>query len=130
MSTILTNTGITFPDATTQTTAASAGTSYSAGNGLNLSGSTFSVAAPAANSIGSYIPCWMNLSCNQTVTYGSNYAIGTGPNGQIQFAGLSGGSGVQARGTSGISGTWRWMGATFTAGGCGGTAFGIAVRVS
>lgn len=121
---------------TNGTNGASGTSGYSGATGSNgstgtsgYSGYSGTGASATANAIGSYILCWMNLSCNQVVTYGSNYAIGT-PTGQIQFAGLAGGSGVQARGTSGLSGTWKWMGATFTAGGCGGQAFGIAVRVS
>jgi hypothetical protein len=105
------------------------GATYSAGNGLSLSSTTFSVAAPTHNSIGSY--CFVQSGSNSwqsggtTYTFGSNYAVGNGRN-QL---GLSNAY-DNVVDTSSISGTWKWMNSTGIANGCATTTKGIAVRVS
>ena len=112
---------ITFPDATTQTTAAltSAVTSAVAGNGVAVSAATgavtFSASCPTANSIGSYaLVGYLNNSIG--FTFGSNYAAGIG-NQQLQAAYI----GNACPNTSmfiisNLSGTWKWLGGTFSTG--------------
>jgi hypothetical protein len=113
-------TQITFNDATTQTTAFTGSTgvtSVATGNGLSggtiTSTGTLVVACPGANTVGSYICAH---SANTNMSFGSNYGVG---NPGIMLA-TNGGSLT----TSGISGTWKWLGT----GGEGTTA--IACRVS
>jgi hypothetical protein len=134
MTITVSGTSITFNDATTQSTAATGTvTSVATGNGLSggtiTSTGTLVIAAPSSNSIGSYIWGWMNLSCNQQVVFGTNYAIGTGYN-QIQWIDGNNGTISGSGTTTGLSGTWKWMGRTYTAGGCGGSSRAICVRVS
>jgi hypothetical protein len=125
---------ITFPDATTQSTAAT-GTVSSVATGNGLSGGTITttgtltIAAPSSNSIGSYIAAYTQCGGGGSFSYGTNYAIGTGNN-QIQWIAGSGGSIGGAGGTTGISGTWRWMGRSASGGCCGTSLSMLAVRVA
>ncbi len=105
--------GVTFPDATTQSTAATGTvTSVATGNGLSggtiTTSGTLTVACPTFASVGSY--CFGG-ALNQAMTAGSNY-------GSIQTTTLSmpasSNSGVGGDCTYGtVSGTWKCMGATW-----------------
>jgi hypothetical protein len=135
---VVAGTGISVSGSTGAVTISSSGgsgtvTSVATGNGLSggtiTSTGTLVIAAPSSNSIGSYIMAYIGLSCNATVTYGSNYAVGTGNN-VIQWIDGNNGTINGAGSTTGLSGTWRWMGRTFTAGGCGGSSRALCVRVA
>lgn len=85
--------------------------SVATGNGLSggtiTTSGTLSIAAPGANTVGSYIYALVSSAPSSPygpIDYGSNYAIGTSPN-QIRWP---------EGGTSGISGTWRWMGVSYS----------------
>ena len=112
MAVTVSGTGITFNDATTQTTAATSGvTSAVAGNGIAVSGSTgavtFSQACPTGQSVGSYMIAtrgpltsmvqndnyaslsqyaWSlsQISCDNIVSYSNTYQ-------------------------GALSGTWKWL---------------------
>jgi hypothetical protein len=97
-------------------------TSASAGNGIAVSASTgavtFSLAVPSTGSVGSYvsavsIPASGGGVYNFNMTFGSNYAAGSGGN-QIQaghyYKDTCGG--VYSTATNALSGTWKWLGAT------------------
>lgn len=141
MPTTINGTGITFPNGTTQTTAASgAGTVTSVATGNGLSGGTITtsgtltVACPTFNTVGSYAGCTIGLD-NQsgTIGAGSNYATGYGTNLQVTNGGTvdyrDGGIGTN-RGFN-ISGTWKWMGGSApTNYGGGYWLSGLACRVS
>jgi hypothetical protein len=132
------STSITFNDSTTQSTAglASAVTSVATGNGLSggtiTTTGTLTVACPTQNTVGSY--AFVNLRPSSSGGYGSNYAIGTGTN-QLMLGMLTVDSTGTNQGndqsvgwnliTSGVSGTWKWMGHVN-----GGNHFAIACRVS
>ena len=127
MAVSLVSTGITFPDATTQTTAASAVT---AGNGISVSSGTVAVACPTFNTIGSYVCAYGGSqgTTSNSLSSGSNYSAGSGAS-QISSGGVSYGGPCASAGfniTNNLSGTWKWMSA-FTAG-YGGV--GVACRVS
>lgn len=110
-------TAITFNNGSVQTVAGGAGTvtSVATGNGLQggtiTSTGTLSVAAPGANTVGSY--CWaavQNGYANASFpSFGQSVAAGTG---QTQFrvaCVADGGLGLTG---GGLSGTWRSMGAS------------------
>jgi hypothetical protein len=105
MSVILGSTGITFPDATTQTTAATAGgvTSIVAGTGITTSGTTTVTVnvATTVGAVGTYMFCYQ-------VYPGANLTPGTtiaGSNLNAWNAYNSGPTLIYAQ-----SGTWRTMG--------------------
>jgi hypothetical protein len=111
-------------------------TSVATGNGLSggtiTTTGTLSVACPASNTVGSY--AFVQLRPSSSGGYNSNYAIGSGAN-QLMLGMLTADSTSENQGndqtvgwnltTSGISGTWKWMGNTN-----GGNHFAIACRVS
>ena len=105
------NTTLTFNNGTTMTTAAT-GTvsSVATGNGLQggtiTTSGTLSIAAPGANTVGSYATIG-NVSPG-SFAFGSNYAAGTNSQ-QVQAATVANGGEIWI--TSAISGTWRWLGA-------------------
>lgn len=113
-------------------------TSAVAGNGIAVSGATgavtFSVAAPTAGSVGSYVSAYSTPtgSGNSNATYNSNYAAGSSQY-QIQagtvyyMASCFTGSALAS--TNSLSGTWKWLGATYS----GNFTYGLialAVRVA
>lgn len=123
--------GVTFPDATVQATKGitTAVTSAVAGNGVAVSGATgavtFSASCPSYNSVGSYALGWCTSG---TVTAGSNYAAGTGTS-QVQsivFYGDGSGASIQINGSNSLSGTWKWMCNTWSAGNAGGLICRVA----
>lgn len=78
------------------------GTTYSAGNGLSLSSTTFSVAAPSYGSVGSYanaLPPDSTVDVRGGTTAGSTLAAFYG--GNCSYYNL------------GLSGTWKLMGANY-----------------
>jgi len=123
MAVTVSGTGITFNDATTQTTAftgAGGVTSAVAGNGVAVSGATgavtFSLGAPSSGSIGTYVPA-MNNTTNTTVlvtvgttTAGSTLQYWTYPTTESWSSFQSAGSGAGGYASFGYSGTWRAMG--------------------
>ena len=85
------------------------------------------IAAPSANSIGSYILGYIgSASAGQSWTFGNNYSAG---NNSLQSGSPTIGLGNLTQGP--ISGTWKWLGNSGNSG-CGGqnTTTGLAVRVS
>lgn len=131
-------TSITFNDSTTQTTAFTGGggtvTSVATGNGLQggtiTTSGTLSVACPTFNTVGSYVYGRTSQvdGGSYTVTAGNNITGGTG---NRQFmASVATGSGDFSGGTTSLSGTWKWMGATITDNASGGSMFAIGCRVS
>jgi hypothetical protein len=152
-STQINSTGVTFPDATSQTTARTtsntvtsnvAGTGISvsgatgavtitnsgvtsavAGNGVAVSaatgGVTFSASAPTFNSVGSYILAAI-AGTNTIITAGTSVSAGSGINQMQAYSATMGARNV-------LSGTWRYMGPNTTNDPC--QVFPcIAVRVS
>lgn len=116
MSVILGSTGITFPDSTTQTTAAtsSGGTVTSVATGTGLTGGTITTTGTISlvttqGAVGTY--AWL-ITGSGTAVFGSTYAgSGLTPAGAISIFG----TGcmyyyVPAGGGSAQSGTWRCMG--------------------
>jgi hypothetical protein len=87
-------TNIVFNDGTTQTTAAGV--------------------APAANTVGSYAMAGVRDATNpgfvRNVTFGTNYAAGSGAN-QIKLAAVTeyDGGGLGMSLSNSLSGTWKWM---------------------
>jgi hypothetical protein len=137
----LTNTGVTsVTGAGTVSVSASTGgvtitgtggsgtvTSVATGNGLQggtiTSTGTLSLAAPGANTVGSYIDGYMssqNPPTTFSVSFGSNYAIGTGPT-NIRWTNNT---------TSGLSGTWKWMGYSYSNPGDVDQSYAVCVKVS
>ena len=112
-------------------------TSAVAGNGVAVSGATgavtFSAVCPTFNTVGSY--CFggaVNSVTGLNLTAGSNYSAGGG-NGQSQgFATVSENATFYNGSNNNLSGTWKWMGATYTTlSGYGGTSIGgLMCRVS
>lgn len=114
---------ITFPDATTQTTAYTGGgggggtvTSVATGNGLSggtiTTSGTLTIACPTANSVGSYafaVTQYGAGSVNRT--FGSNYAGGNGydsiGNGPVTIDGNTGLCAIVNN--AGLTGTWKWL---------------------
>jgi hypothetical protein len=130
MASSLNGTGLTFSSG--QTLNSPPVTSVATGNGLSggtiTTTGTLVIAAPAANTVGSY--AFVAYNNNGTArTFGTNYAAGTGLN-QLQAATY-----IDPSGTSGLwvsnslSGTWKWLGAT-VANVATGLYTAIAVRVS
>ena len=127
----LVSSGVTFPDNTTQTTAASAVT---AGNGISVSSGTVAVACPTFNTVGSYATVCANSALNASfnISSGSNYSAGT--------SGSSLSTWVLARDqcgnfgeytqTNNLSGTWKWMGGNASTGLTNIRPYAIACRVS
>lgn len=126
-------TQITFPDATTQTTAGKSGTVTSVATGNGLSGGTITtsgtlvLACPTFNTVGSYCQVRINGNGNPyTITSGNNYSAGGGTAGvgtasfPDDFTGFVG--------TNNLSGTWKWLGSSAGLQYGGWTA--IACRVS
>jgi hypothetical protein len=129
MATSINSSGITFPDATTQTTAYVAGggvTSITAGNGISVNASTGAVTvtnslyAPTYNQVGSYIIGQSSTGTSRR-TAGQTMAVGTGSQ-QLTIMDLCTmvdvGAGTEnyalgsvnsSGSTTGISGTWRQM---------------------
>jgi hypothetical protein len=112
-------------------------TSAVAGNGIAVSASTgavtFSVAAPTQNTVGSYAMVWMTANPSNvgpTATFGGNYSAGT-TQGTLQAGTVSQANcgGIAMGYTNSLSGTWKWLGATFNASFYLGY-MGIAVRVA
>jgi hypothetical protein len=105
-------------------------TSVATGNGLQggtiTTTGTLSVACPGYNTVGSYCLGRINITHNNTITSGTNYAAGTNNN-QIQAF-----VGQQNQTTNNLSGTWKWMGANGSGFEPCGTALAFAVvcRVS
>lgn len=119
MSTSINSSGITFPDATTQTTAATAGvTSIVAGNGISISGSTGAVTVtnalytPSFNQVGTYST---NIGANNTLQPGTNYTASA--------SGISNQAGT-------ATGTWRCMGSHVVTISCVNGYFGISIKVA
>lgn len=140
MPTSINSSGITFPNGTTQTTAAS-GTvsSVATGNGLQggtiTTSGTLSVACPTQNTVGSYALGWTyrNDGGSATVTFGSNYAAGSGYNQLRAGAVAADSASVYLSGDAVLlSGTWKWMSGTrtYASGGQTGEIVGLVCRVS
>jgi trimeric autotransporter adhesin len=136
----LTNTGVTsVSGAGTVSVSASTGaititgtggsgtvTSVATGNGLSggtiTSTGTLVVACPTFNSVGSY--CFVRIRLAQP-TGGTNYSAGAGFS-QLESAAIEeGGPNFQSQ--DNLSGTWKWMAATFS---YGANITGLACRVS
>lgn len=128
---------ILFNNGTTQSTAATGSvSSVATGNGLQggtiTTTGTLSVACPTQNTVGSY--AFMQLRASATGGFGTNYGVGSAGN-QVMLGMLTVDIGSTNQGndqlvgwnltTSGISGTWKWMGNVN-----GGQHFAIACRVS
>lgn len=105
-------------------------TSVATGNGLSggtiTTSGTLTIAAPTFNSVGSYAGCVVRLNTDQTVTAGSDYSAGTGFNQVTACKSFDGGSSS----SNVLSGTWRWMNASYTSTGAPTNAVGVMVRVS
>jgi hypothetical protein len=106
-----------------------------AGNGIAVSGATgavtFSVACPSFNSVGSYCTVGDNQGgTGVNWTSGSNYAAGTGVTQfvSLMFSTNACTSALEYIRTNNLSGTWKWMSATYTGGYLG--TFGLGCRVS
>jgi hypothetical protein len=104
-----------------QTIASSGGagtvTSVATGNGLQggtiTTSGTLSVACPGFNTVGSY--CFGGFNNNISTTSGATYSAGSLQSTTI-FRDDEGESGRQSY-QNNLSGTWRWMGSSFSAGG-------------
>jgi len=97
------------------------GTTYSAGNGLSLSSTTFSVAAPTRASVGSYI--YATYSNNNSLIGRASTTAGSNLY-SVYYSGC-----VQNWSSLGFSGTWRFEGDA----GCNSSnnsAQGLFVRIS
>jgi hypothetical protein len=110
-------------------------TSVATGNGLQggpiTSTGTLSIAAPAFNTVGSYVMGGTSVGGGNLVDLasGSNYAAGTGTNQIISFAhtgDVTTGGAITA--TNNLSGTWKYMGAPVL--GANSYGFAICCRVS
>jgi hypothetical protein len=129
---LVAGTGISVSGATGAVTVSATGggvTSAVAGNGIAVSGATgavtFSVACPTHNTVGSY--CGMSFPGNSNVTFGTNYAVGTGTT-QVQLSSVydSSGNGYTLQRQNVLSGTWKWLGPS----GTDQAPFAIGCRVS
>lgn len=114
-------------------------TSAVAGNGIAVSASTgavtFDIAVPTTGSVGSYVSAVaVTVSggglYNINVTYGSNYAAGSGGN-QMQAGHIykDNCGGVYSTATNALSGTWKWLGGTLNQNQTQ-SVHGIAIRVA
>lgn len=109
-------------------TAASNGagvSSIATGNGLSggpiTTTGTLTLACPAANTAGSSIYGQINFTTSSlVVTYGTDYSIGTG-DGQITWPDGT---------TTGLSGTWKYLGKSISTIGETGSASAIFTKVS
>lgn len=118
MAVTVSGTGITFNDATVQTTAATGGvTSAVAGNGVAVSGATgavtFSLGAPTSASVGTYLAAFTSASGVTSQNAGSTTAGSTLKYGDMTvfesfgpFTAITAGSSTSYS----YSGTWRAMG--------------------
>jgi hypothetical protein len=113
MSTSINSSGVTFPNGTTQTTAATAtGTVTSVATGNGLSGGTITttgtlvIACPTFNTVGSYT---LAGYVNAATTAGSNYAAGNMYNFQIRCDASASPGYVNTSYTQLVSGTWKAM---------------------
>ena len=100
-------------------------TSVATGNGLSggtiTSTGTLVVACPTHNTVGSYV--FGGIASSQALTFGSNYAAGTGSS-QVQAFYIENNGAFNA--VNSLSGTWKWMTATTQ----GNPSSGILCRVS
>jgi hypothetical protein len=107
-------------------------TSAVAGNGVAVSGSTgavtFSVAAPSYGSVGSYVYGRITSIGALTVTAGNNYSAGSG-NLQVTSTVAFSAGGTYTN-VNNLSGTWKYMGCTFTPSACFENFAAVFVRVS
>ena len=123
MAVTVSGTGITFNDATTQTTAFTGGggvTSAVAGNGVAVSGATgavtFSLGAPSAGSVGTYWAGFTttalsgNLSINVGTTFAGSTMVYQPLAGVSNVSPFSNGGTTSAGTSMGFSGTWRAVG--------------------
>ena len=106
MSTSINSSGITFPDATTQTTAATAGVT-------SLNGQTGAITETTFGNIGSYVPA--GVVSNSATYYGNGSTVAGSSlynidlNGSVRGVNVFGLLGSSAT-NLGLSGTWRNMG--------------------
>lgn len=115
MSVILGSTGITFPDATTQTTAATAGgvTSIVAGTGISVSGTT-AVTVNVVNTLGAVgTYAFLRHSAGSGLTPGSTLAASV-----LYYAGIYASgccTAISTINTQPSAGTWKVMGGAVNA---------------
>lgn len=108
-------------------------TSVATGNGLSggtiTTSGTLTIAAPAADSVGSYafVAGRGETFAPNTYTFGSNYSAGGGSQ-QLELAYIRN-DGTFFKG-AGTSGTWKWLGLTTSSLGTAEYCVGIAVRVA
>ena len=114
---VVAGTGISVSGATGAVTISSSGasgtvTSVATGNGLSggtiTTSGTLTLGSVGFNTIGSYCLCQVRTSGTVSLTAGSTYSAGSG-NQQVQSMAYN--AGVV---TNNLSGTWRYMGATFS----------------
>jgi len=138
MPTTINGTGITFPNGTTQTTAATgAGTVTSVATGNGLSGGTITtsgtlaIACPTFNTVGSYSILGTEYMDGGTINQNQNYAIGQGGNvlTSVPLINTTSGLATQNIGAQ-VSGTWKWMSMNTGKPSWGAFTFGLACRVS
>jgi hypothetical protein len=115
MSVTVGSTGITFPDSTTQTTAATGGvTSITAGTGITTSGSTGAVTVNVATTLGA-VGTYAFLAYSSSISAGTSYSGAS-----LNYAGMNSvltgspcyyvtASAVSASGSA-PAGTWKAMG--------------------
>ena len=124
---VLTSNGTTW-----SSSAPSGVTSAVAGNGVAVSGSTgavtFSAAAPSYGSVGSYVYGRITSIGALTVTAGNNYSAGSG-NLQVTSTVAFSAGGTYTN-VNNLSGTWKYMGCTFTPSACLENFAAVFVRVS
>jgi hypothetical protein len=127
-------TGITVSGATGAVTISSTATgtvtSVATGNGLSggtiTTSGTLTIAAPGANTVGSYAMVGNNYPNNQSYSFGSNYSGGNPTNSTNIGACTS----QYFPNATVISGTWKWLaGTTPNVSSCY-SAVGIGVRVA
>lgn len=119
---------------TTWQSSAGGVTSIETGNGLSggtiTTTGTLTVACPSFNSVGSYVFGVMTVGSSTTITAGDNFSAGSGTN-QVRSLTISLGnvSGNSAK-SNNLSGTWKYLGATFTWSGCPADFGALFCRVS
>jgi hypothetical protein len=131
---VLTSNGTTW---VSQASSSGGVTSAIAGNGIAVSGATgavtFSVACPTFNTVGSYAGAGSDSVTGFNLTAGSNYSVGSG-NGQMRSGAVAsdGTNGFYPLTNNNLSGTWKWMSATYSTPSGTGTTYiiGVACRVS
>jgi len=120
---------------TVTNTSSASGTVTSVATGNGLSGGTITttgtlvIACPTAGSIGSYVWGSVTPPNSTTITYGSNYAAGGSAN-QLQLVSLSQQSCVGWDPRNVLSGTWKWLGGTYTGGVGNAGLYALICRVS